>query len=469
MKAFKKCFISLSLSLGVTLAITAANSFAADAQKMIILNIDKPNMIVNGQSKEIDPGKGTVPQIQNSRTLVPIRSIIEEMGGKIDWDSSTRKVSLTLKDKMVDLWIDKDTAKVNGEDKKLDTAATIINERTMLPLRFVSENLGLYVNWDGSTKSVGISNFNDFVLSVAGENVNSKEYKYFLYGEKNYYAENAGVQIGKDFWTTPNKDGKTPFDIVSQNADNTCRYYKMLMKLIKDSNYTLSEEEQKSIKESLDNFVNQSGGEDKANQKAMEQNGVSLADKQEIAKNSLTISCFLRDSKNKLKTSDKEVQNFYEKNKSSFEKVTVQHILIMTIDSGTNAPLPQDKVAEAKKQAEDILAKVKAGEDFKELAKKYSQDPGSKDNGGEYTFPKGQMVKAFEDWSFNAKPGDIGIIKSEYGYHVMKFVKKLTIEDMKDDIINAYYGQYQQELFDKWEKDPQYQIVKNQTEIDAIK
>lgn len=469
MKTFKKCFISLSLSLGVTLALTAANAFAADAQKMIILNIDKPNMIVNGQSKEIDPGKGTAPLIQNSRTLVPIRSIIEEMGGKIDWDSTTRKVSLTLSGKTVDLWIDKDTAKVNGEDKKLDTAATIINDRTMLPIRFVSENLGLSVNWDGTTKSIGISNFNDFALSIAGQNVNSKEYKYFLYGEKNYYAENAGVEIGKDFWTTPDKDGKTPFDIVSQNTYNTCRDYKMLMKLIKDSNYTPSEGDQKAIKESIDNYVSQNGGEEKANKKAMDQYGVSLADKKEIDKNSLTINYFLKDLKNKLSISDKEVQNFYEKNKSSFDKVTVQHILIMTIDSSTNAPLPQDKVDEAKKQAEDILTKVKSGEDFKELAKKYSQDPGSKDNGGEYTFPKGQMVKEFEDWSFNAKPGDIGIIKSEYGYHVMKFVKKLTIEDMKDEILNAYYGQYQQELFDKWEKDPQYQIVKNQTEIDAIK
>jgi len=54
--------------------------------------------------------------------------------------------------------------------------------------------------------------------------------------------------------------------------------------------------------------------------------------------------------------------------------------------------LPIEKQEEAKKKAEEILLKVKAGEDFASLAKQYSEDPGSKDTGGEYTFSKGQMV-----------------------------------------------------------------------------
>ncbi len=55
-------------------------------------------MTVNGVKKEIDPGRGTVPVIVKGRTLVPIRAIIEEMGGTIEWDGNERKVTISLKE-----------------------------------------------------------------------------------------------------------------------------------------------------------------------------------------------------------------------------------------------------------------------------------------------------------------------------------------------------------------------------------
>ncbi len=122
----------------------------------IILQIDNPYMTVNGVKKEIDPGRGTVPVIVKGRTLVPIRAIIEEMGGEILWDSGERKVTIKLKTTTIELWIDKKSAKVNGALKDLDVPPTIINGRTMLPLRFVAENLGCEVLWDGQTKTITI-------------------------------------------------------------------------------------------------------------------------------------------------------------------------------------------------------------------------------------------------------------------------------------------------------------------------
>ena len=53
---------------------------------------------------------------------------------------------------MIELWIGKDSARVNGAEKPMDISPQIINERTMLPLRFISENLGCQVNWDEDTK-----------------------------------------------------------------------------------------------------------------------------------------------------------------------------------------------------------------------------------------------------------------------------------------------------------------------------
>jgi len=77
----------------------------------------------------------------------------------------------------------------------------------------------------------------------------------------------------------------------------------------------------------------------------------------------------------------------------------------------------------AKKQAEDLLAQLHQSPDkFAELAKKYSQDPGSKDNGGDLGFfARGAMVKPFEDAVFKLKPGQLsGIVESSFGYHIIK-------------------------------------------------
>jgi len=148
----------------------------------------------------------------------------------------------------------------------------------------------------------------------------------------------------------------------------------------------------------------------------------------------------------KVNVSDDEIKKFYDDpaNISDFEQpemVRASHILLMTQDPTTHEPLPADKKAEKKKQMEDILKQAKAGADFGELAKKYSEDPGSKDKGGEYTFPRNRMVKEFEDTAFALKnPGDISdIIETTYGYHIIKLnekipAKKVDLAEVKDGI-----------------------------------
>lgn len=110
------------------------------------------------------------------------------------------------------------------------------------------------------------------------------------------------------------------------------------------------------------------------------------------------------------------------------ETVDVRHILFK-VDS--EAEDQKKAKAEAKKKAEDALAEWQKGdkteESFAALATEKSEDTGSQSTGGLYErVYKGQMVKSFENWSFDAsrKPGDTGIVESDYGYHVMYFVQK---------------------------------------------
>ena len=118
--------------------------------------------------------------------------------------------------------------------------------------------------------------------------------------------------------------------------------------------------------------------------------------------------------------------------------VDVRHILIIPAtsssegDDGTEAQTEDQTAAReaALAKAQDILKEYlqdESEEHFAELAGKYSEDPGSKDNGGLYedVYP-GQMVPSFNDWCFDAsrKPGDVAIVETDYGYHVMYFVKQ---------------------------------------------
>jgi len=123
----------------------------------------------------------------------------------------------------------------------------------------------------------------------------------------------------------------------------------------------------------------------------------------------------------KLNPSDKEIEDYYDKNKSSefthpFQ-VRARHILI-SIPGGATAK----EKADAKAKAEGILRQIKAHpHDFAALAAKFSDDPGTKDNGGDLGyFGRGQMVKPFEDAVFKLKPGQVTMVESQFGYHVVE-------------------------------------------------
>ncbi|HPP43112.1 MAG TPA: stalk domain-containing protein, partial [Caldisericia bacterium] len=123
----------------------------------IILQIGNYNCFVNNNKIEMD----TSPKIIQGRTYLPIRYIITPLGGEISWDSIEKKITILFKEKIIDLWIGKNYARINGEIKLIDpdnpnVVPIIIEGRTMLPIRFVAENLGCRVDWDGATKTITI-------------------------------------------------------------------------------------------------------------------------------------------------------------------------------------------------------------------------------------------------------------------------------------------------------------------------
>ena len=155
-----KKVISTILTVAMVFALLGAFtgcSYAAE-DFTLQMQIDNPIMTVNGSEQEIDLGMGTTPVIgENDRTLVPIRAIIEAMGGTVGWTQETRTATLNYGEDEIQLVIGSETAYLNGEENTLDSAPVIINERTMLPIRFIAESFKFDVDWTQETQTITIT------------------------------------------------------------------------------------------------------------------------------------------------------------------------------------------------------------------------------------------------------------------------------------------------------------------------
>jgi len=139
----------------------------------------------------------------------------------------------------------------------------------------------------------------------------------------------------------------------------------------------------------------------------------------------------------KVNITDADAKKYYDDNPARFEEpemVRASHILLTTTDPKTNAELTEDQKAAKRKQMEDLLKRARAGEDFAEMAKKYSEDPGSKDKGGEYTFPRGQMVPEFDAAAFSLGTNQVSdIITTRFGFHIIKLSEKIPAKKVEFD------------------------------------
>lgn len=139
----------LCLVPGMSGAAGAAPSTA------ITLHIDRKTAYVNGDAVTLDSAP-VIPEGESS-TYVPVRFIGESLGAYIGWDGTERKVTYLTGDKQIELWIGRKEARVGGKSVSL-TAAPYVDEhdRTLVPVRFVSEQLGATVEWDATTKGVTV-------------------------------------------------------------------------------------------------------------------------------------------------------------------------------------------------------------------------------------------------------------------------------------------------------------------------
>lgn len=121
--------------------------------------IGNTDYYVNNQLQTMD----TAPVINLNRTVLPIKYVATPLGATVDWDGIARKVTITMQGKVIELWINNNTARINGQPTLIDpnnpnvTPIILPPGRTMLPLRFIAESLGSEVIWESTTQEVKIT------------------------------------------------------------------------------------------------------------------------------------------------------------------------------------------------------------------------------------------------------------------------------------------------------------------------
>jgi hypothetical protein len=131
-----------------------------------------PKIYINGNELTVDVD----PYIENGRTLVPLRNIFEALGCNVQWDSSAQKITATKSNTVLQLYIGGQAQK-NGQNISLDAPAVVIDGRTMVPLRFVSESLGCSVDWNSDTG----------LINITSPNATQDNEKTFTYGNGDSY------------------------------------------------------------------------------------------------------------------------------------------------------------------------------------------------------------------------------------------------------------------------------------------
>ena len=292
------------------------------------------------------------------------------------------------------------------------------------------------------------------VLTVNGDAVTADEYSGYMLYNMQYYASMYAQMGLTDLWS--NEDmAKSLGASMPEAAEQQAIYARVVMQKFNELGLKLSYNEQKEMASVRRNSIAKTTKDAYLNQIA--QFGFS----DQTYQNFMYISqCYqaLNDyyfGENGVNTpSDEDIQKYYEDN-----YITAKHILITTVDPASGETKRTDE--EAKKEAQSILDRINAGEDFDTLMNQYSEDTGLSNNPNGYTFTEGQMVTEFYDGAKALAEDEVSeLVKSSYGYHIIKRVKldDSQLDNFKSDIISAISGSMD-ELLQQWMDEAQVETT----------
>lgn len=315
-----------------------------------------------------------------------------------------------------------------NEDKKTVPVFVKYGLIAVAAIIVIAIGLVIYFNMAGS-----------YVATFDGKRIKTDEFKYYLELQKQTMYSNALMvdqNISKDtFWATK-IGGEDAMEVAKKKALDMLKDTKMQYKKAKEAKISMTEEEMTNLNDYIQSDIIIPMGEGnkiKANKAFEKEYGFSIDALKEAFIQNTVARKYMQQEVVKIPDADADIETYYNKNLDWYkedtslrsngeEAVWARHILIMADENAT-----QEEKDAAKKKAEDLIARLKAGEDFAALVGEYSEDGGSNGRGGDYMFGKSAtFYTEFKDAAFALEPGKFTEtpIQTGAGYHIIRVDEK---------------------------------------------
>lgn len=285
-------------------------------------------------------------------------------------------------------------------------------------------------------------------------------------GELNFYlssikSQMSGTELASDEdWQTQEIEGMRAIDFAKERALETAANNVAYVEIADYLGIELTSDDLDAIKNVKDSLIKQYGG-DNGYKEFLKQQNIDDSFIDMLCK-SMICSEKLGDlAVEQSPVTDAEREAAFENNYKA------KHILILTVDENTMQPLSDEEQQQAKATADELYQRVLSGEDFDTLMNEYSQDPGLAANPDGYVFSAGDMVAEFESCVEGLQVGQIGFVRSDFGYHIIKRLA-LDMSEVEDKITAQVRSQKLGDAMEGWKSEAGFTVVKNNSVFDSI-
>lgn len=298
------------------------------------------------------------------------------------------------------------------------------------------------------------------IATVNGEDIKASLYNFYLTNIKQQLRTPANIEDATDYWNNTLIDGKHVADYAKDKALDEATKLVLIAQKAKQQGITLTTDDKSKIQQTISSTKKQAGGTEDSYKKYLAGFGLTDATFGQM----LELTAYQQKLMEQMQSgySADQIKNFYDNN-----MVNVKHILIMTVDPQSNLPLEGQALELKKQKAEDVMQKIKNGENFEKLLSENNEDTGAPPAG--YTISKySEMVEPFLTTSLALQVNQVSdLVQSTYGYHIIKRYEHKGNNDIftaaQTDIKTGLFGQD----VDNWKNESDIKI--NQAQIDKIK
>ncbi|MBQ7901830.1 MAG: SurA N-terminal domain-containing protein, partial [Clostridia bacterium] len=304
----------LILALAVVMCMTCIPAAAEEAPITVVLD---------GEYVQFD----VQPTIIDGRTLVPMRAIFEALGAQVEWQGETQTASSQKGDTKVAIQIDNTQMKVNDNEITLDVPARLIDSRTLVPVRAISEAYDCHVSWNSGKRTVVIISdlTNTEIMNVNGASVSAGYFNYCLYNAELNIAQNLGTTMERiaEMWTS--SLGDITFDkYISDIAADQVVVLKSAVAEAKKLGLEITEEDTAGIAQTISSLKANYDSEE-SYLEVLNQLGTSEAALESYLTDVMYVSKLYEKYEAEYGMNDAEIKKYLDEN-----YVQAQHVLIST-------------------------------------------------------------------------------------------------------------------------------------------